>query len=314
MAHAHHHGHTHHHEAESSKLATVFWLNTGFALVEIVGGVLTNSVAILSDALHDLGDSLSLGVAWYLQRKSGQGRSERFTYGYRRFSLLGAVVTAMVLLVGSALVIREALTRLAAPETPDARGMIGLALLGIVVNGAAMFRLRGGDSPTERVVRLHFLEDVLGWVAVLIGAVVMWFADVPILDPLLSIGIALFILFNVYRNLRDTFRILLQSVPEGVSEAQLCAAIRAVPGVADVHDVHLWSLDGRYHIASLHVVVPGNEALDSHEPLKQAIREAAAGQSVQHVTIELEREGTVHADPDHGLSSLPSDPHHGHTH
>jgi cobalt-zinc-cadmium efflux system protein len=308
------HDHSHHeHVPATRNLAAAFWLNTAFALVEIVGGLWTNSVAILSDALHDLGDSLSLGVAWYLQRKSRQGRSDRFTYGYRRFSLLGAVITALVLVVGSVFVIREAIDRLANPVSPDARGMVLLALLGIAVNGAALLRLRRGDSATERVVSLHFWEDVLGWVAVLVGAVVMTFADVPVLDPLLSLGIAVFVLINVYRNLKGTFGILLQAVPEGLSEAGLCAAIRAVPGVSDVHDVHLWTLDGRYHVASLHVVVPGNAVLDAHEPLKQAIREAAARQSVQHVTIELECEGTVHADPDHGLSSPPGD-HHGHAH
>lgn len=311
MAHDHSHGHDH--DPQTGNLAAAFWLNTAFALVEIVGGLWTNSVAILSDALHDLGDSLSLGVAWYLQRKARQGRSPQFTYGYRRFSLLGAVMTAMVLVVGSVLVIREAVERLANPVPPDARGMIVLALLGIGANGAALLRLRRGHSATERVVSLHFWEDVLGWVAVLVGAVVMTVTDVPVLDPLLSLGIAVFVLVNVYRNLRDTFRILLQSVPEEVSEAQLCAAIRAVPGVADLHDVHLWSLDGQYHVASLHVVVPGNEPLDAHEPLKQAIREAAARQSVRHVTIELERVGTVHDDPDHGLASGP-DAHHGHGH
>lgn len=219
----------------------------------------------------------------------------------------------MVLLVGSGVVIWEAAGRLSNPEMPNAPGMIGLAVLGIGVNGAALFRLRSGDSPTERVVRLHFLEDVLGWVAVLVGAVVMTFVNLPILDPLLSLGIAGFVLVNAYRNLRRTFGMLLQSVPEGISEADLCAAIRAVPGVADVHDVHLWTLDGRYNVASPHVGVVDNEPLDRHEPLKRAIREAAARQSVQHVTIELELVGTIHDDPNHALTA-DSDSPHGHAH
>ncbi|HEY1114932.1 MAG TPA: cation diffusion facilitator family transporter, partial [Chitinophagaceae bacterium] len=208
----HHHGHSHAHSHAhaTGNIAVAFFLNTAFALIELVGGLLTNSVAILSDALHDFGDSLSLGTAWYFQKKSKKTRTEHYTYGYRRFSLVGAFVNAMVLIVGSIFIIREAVERLFRPEPADARGMLLLALLGIVVNGVAMLQLRKGGSINERVVSLHFLEDVLGWVAVLVGAVVMLFADLPVIDPVLSLAIASFVLFNVYRNIKPAFKIILQ--------------------------------------------------------------------------------------------------------
>ncbi len=194
------HSHPHpNHDRIQKNFTLAFWLNTGFAILEIAGGLYTNSVAILSDALHDFGDSLSLGLAFYFQRKSLKKRDDYFSYGYKRFSLLGAFINSLILIIGSIFILQEAIHRLARPEQANAKGMLALAFIGIVVNAIAMFRLRSGGSINERVVALHFLEDVLGWVAVLIGSVVMLFADVPILDPILSMLIAGFILFNVTR-------------------------------------------------------------------------------------------------------------------
>ena len=194
------HAHNHNHGNNDVKnIKTAFFLNFAFTIIEFIGGVLTNSMAILSDAVHDLGDCITLGFSWYFQKVSKKPRTQDFTYGYKRFSLLGAVINSVILLVGSVVILINAVPRLFNPQQPDVKGMLLLAVLGVVINSIALFRLRKGSSINEKVVSLHMLEDVLGWVAVLIGAGVMYFVDAPIIDPILSIAIALFILVNVFR-------------------------------------------------------------------------------------------------------------------
>ena len=213
MSHSHDHNHAH---GASGNLRIAFVLNLLFTIIELIGGVMTNSVAILSDALHDLGDSVALGLSWYLQKYSQKGRDEKYSYGYHRYSLLGAVIMSVVLIVGSIFIIQESISRIAAPQAVDAKGMMFLAIFGIVINGAAVLRLKKGTTLNERAVYLHLLEDVLGWVAVLIAGVVMLFVDIPILDPILSIAICIWVLSNVVKNVRSTFRILLQKIPDNV--------------------------------------------------------------------------------------------------
>lgn len=284
-----HHSH-HHHDAGTRNLSTAFWINTLFAVIELVGGFYTNSVAILSDALHDFGDSLSLGLAYVFQRKSLRARDDSYSYGYKRFSLVGAIVNAVILIVGSVFIIQESVARLANPVQPDARGMLAIAVLGLVANGIALLRLRRGKSLSERVVALHFVEDVLGWIAVLIGSVVMLFADVPVLDPILSIGIAVFILYNAYRNLRQSFRIILQGIPENVDVESVRQKILEVPGVTGMHDLHTWSMDGQYNIMTVHVTVR-EEDFPRSNTIKKEIRKRLSKMNIQHLTIETELEG-----------------------
>lgn len=283
----HHHSHSSHtHTTENIRVA--FWLNTSFAILEIAGGFYTNSVSILSDALHDLGDSLSLGLSWYFQKKSKQKRDSQFSYGYRRFSVLGAFINSVVLIVGSTFILREAFIRLSDPQHPDAKGMLLLAVIGVIVNGAALLRLRRGTSLNEQVISLHFLEDMLGWVAVLVGSIVMMFFDIPILDPILSILIALYILFNVYRNLRSVFRIVLQGMPENVNEDEIKRKVTAINGVKSVHDVHAWSLDGQYNILTMHVVVSDQANINESEKIKKSVRHCLEHLHLNHITIEIE--------------------------
>lgn len=285
---AHSHSHNHVHSDGTRNLKTAFFINTAFAVIELIGGILTNSVAILSDSLHDFGDSLSLGTAWYLQQKSGKGSDAKYTYGYRRFSLLGAFINSIVLIVGSIFIIRESVVRLINPEQPDAKGMLLLAVLGIVFNGIAMLRLKKGSSINEKVVSLHFLEDVLGWIAVFIGALVMMFVHVPVLDPLLSLAIASFILFNVYRNIKPALKIILQGVPDEAYVHEIKRLIMEKVMIADIHDFHLWSLDGEHNVVSVHVVVLENMDLKQAEQLKEKIKEELKPLHVVHATIEIE--------------------------
>jgi len=288
----HDHSHHHHHSADGSprNIVVAFWLNTFFALLEIAGGFYTNSMAILSDAVHDLGDSLSLGFAYYFQKKSRQEKDEVYTYGYQRFSLLGAFINSLILIVSSVFIIRESVLRFFEPEQPDAGGMIVLALIGIAVNGYAMLRLRKGGSINEKVVALHFVEDVLGWTAVLTGSIVMLFADVPILDPILSLLIALYILYNVFMNLKATFRILLQRRPESVDEKAIRNQVLSVPGVKGLHDLHFWTMDGRYNVMTLHVVVDRDQSVLQREKIKKDVKHGLHHMDIQHATVEIESE------------------------
>ena len=289
MAHSHKHNHScdHNHHHGSSNIKIAFFLNFGFSIIEIVGGVLTNSIAIISDALHDLGDSFSLALAWYFQKLSKKHGNPKFTYGYKRFSLLGALINSIVLLVGSGFVIYSAVGRLLEAQEAHAKGMLLLAVLGIIFNGVAFLRLKKGDSLNERTVALHLLEDVLGWIAVLIASIVMMFADVPILDPLLSLLIACYILFNIYRNLKNTFRIILQGTPDNIDELIIKERILSVDGVLSIHDLHLWSMDGQYNIVTVHVVF--RSEMDTFQ-LKNTLKEILKDAGIHHPTIEMEEE------------------------
>ena len=290
MGHHHHHGHNHHHHHDhgTKNLKVAFFLNFGFAIVEIVGGLLTNSLAILSDALHDLGDSLSIGLSWYFQKLSQRKGDKTFSYGYKRFSLLGAIINGVVLLIGSVFILSEAIPQLFNPGNTNAQGMLYLAIFGVIVNGAAMLRLRKGTSHNEKVISLHLLEDVLGWVAVLIGSVVMIYVDAPWIDPLLSVLIALFILYNVFKSLKASLTIILQAVPEDINIEGVQALLMAWPQIKDIHDCHLWSMDGEHHVLSTHVRLDRNYSLEEVAEIKSEIKQYLKKEGVHHVTIEFE--------------------------
>ena len=279
----HDHGH-----GSDRRIATAFALNLFFALVEIAGGLWTNSLAVLSDALHDLGDSVALGLTWHFSRISQRKGDETFTFGYRRFSLLGALVMALVLFGGGFVVLFEAIPRLMSPEASDPRGMIYLAIGGILVNGLAALRMRGGRGLSERIVTWHFVEDVLGWIAVLIAGVAMSITRIAILDPVLSILITFYVLWNVGRRLKETLVILLQGMPKGLTMSGIQGTIRGVRGVCDVHHTHIWSLDGQRHVLTTHVVADGARTLEGTAELRGAIREALKPLGIVHTTIEVE--------------------------
>lgn len=276
--------HNHNHDHASQNIVIAFVLNLVFAVIELIGGLMTNSVAILSDSLHDFGDCISLGVSWQLQRKSKQGRDPKFSYGYRRFSLLGSVFLSGVLAFSSIFILVEAGKRILEPQTVDAHGMLWLAILGIVVNGASALRLKKGHSLNERAVFIHIMEDVLGWVAVLIASSVMIFIDFPILDPILSILITIWVLTNVYKNLRATFRILLQGVPSDVDSIALTTKLEDIDGIDSIHDLHLWTQDGDSHVMTLHVVTDRQDT----QAIKEQIRDIAETFKINHSTIEIE--------------------------
>lgn len=286
--HAHSHSHSHGHSS-TRNIRTAFFLNLSFTLIEIVGGLLTNSVAILADAVHDLGDSLSLGLAWFLQHYSQKESNQQYTYGYGRFSLLGALINAVVLIGGSLLVLSEAIPRVLNPEVSNAAGMILFALVGITVNGAAAFRLKsGGRTLNEQVLTWHLLEDVLGWVAVLIAGVILLFFDVPIIDPILAVLFTVYVLFNVVGSLRTSLSLFLQRVPDRADLDEVVKQFSKIKGVQSSHHTHLWSMDGEQNVLTTHLVV--DEGCDRSDILriKAASQSIVHGLNVKHLTIEIE--------------------------
>lgn len=279
--------HDHSHDA-SDRIGWAFFLNVSFTIIEFIGGWLTNSTAIMADAVHDLGDSLSIGLSWLLSRLSGRKADGVFTYGYHRFSLLGALINGFVLIAGSIWVLSEAVPRLANPTMPHAVGMFWLAILGVVVNGYAAYKLSHGKTLNERVLNWHLLEDVLGWVAVLIVAVVLLFVDWPIIDPLLSIAFTLFILINVVRNIVATVSLLMQATPDKALHEKVVREMLSLEPVSGVHHLHLWSLDGEHHVLTAHLEL--SRSVDAHEyiDLKTHVEERLSEHDFIHTTIEFE--------------------------
>lgn len=291
MAHSHHHasptGHNHSH-AESSNLALAFWLNFGFSLIEIVGGVLTNSVAIIADAVHDLGDSLAIGFAWIAGKTATKKPNQRFSYGYRRWSLFSALVTGVILLLGSAWVLSEAIPRFWHPQLPHTSGMLMLAVLGIAVNGYAVWRLKSASTQNEKMISWHLLEDLLGWVAVLVGAIIMKLTGWAWIDPLLSIVVTVFITYNVVKSLQQTILLFLQVSPDVNAQLNISNKLQQLDFVQAIHHLHLWSLDGERHVLTMHIVIGNEVSPELQLQYKQQIKQILAPFNLSHTTVEFE--------------------------
>lgn len=288
MGRNHHHHHNHHPNQSEKNLRLVFFLNLGFTIFEIFGGIYVNSIAIISDAIHDFGDSLSLGTAWYLDRKSKRKRDDKYTFGYARFSLLGALINSVVLILGSAYVVYEAIQRIIHPEHSDAQGMIIFAFFGIAVNGFAVWKMRRGKSLNERVIFWHLLEDVLGWVAILIVAIVLFFWDIPYLDPALSLLITVYILYGAFFRLNETLFVFLQGIPKNIDMKEIEKKITELENVQSIHDIHLWSLEGEQYVFTVHIRLQNIETFDDIIETKKTIKEVLSPYNFTHLTIETE--------------------------
>lgn len=300
--------HNHNHESSATRIGWAFFLNLGFTIIEFIGGWLTNSTAIMADAVHDLGDSLSIGLAWILSKIADKQADETYSYGYQRFSLLGALVNGAVLIGGSVWVLSEAIPRLSNPEMPHTEGMILLALFGVAVNGFAAYKLSHGKSLNERILNWHLLEDVLGWVAVLLIALVLTFIELPILDPLLSIGFTLFILFNVAKSVIDTIKVFLQATPDRTIRKNIINDLKSLKNVKSVHHVHLWSLDGNNHVLTAHLELGLLDGDLTQKDIKQEISAILQRYQLSHTTIELELPDEVCRDGNFAQKSAANDP------
>jgi cobalt-zinc-cadmium efflux system protein len=288
-----------HQHSHQKGLNIAFWLNAGFTIIEFAGGILTNSTAILTDAVHDLGDSLAIGLGIWFEKISGKERSEHYSYGYKRFSLLSALILSVFLLGGSIVMLVNAGTKLFQAQEVDSEGMLWLSLLGIAANGLAFLKVKGGGNhhhhdhgphdhhnQNSKAIMLHLLEDVLGWVAVLIGAIVIYFTHWYWIDPLLSILIAVFIISRAVPNLKHTLKIFLQSVPEHLNISFIKGEISKIEGVQGLHDIHAWTLDGNYNVMSMHVVTEG-----IRPKVREQIENILLANKVHHPTVQIELKG-----------------------
>ena len=313
--HHHHPHHDHQHsngETDSTRIGWAFWLNFVFTIIEFVGGWLTNSVAIMADAVHDLGDSLSIGLAWCLSKMGHKRATEKYSYGFKRLSLLGALINGLILVVGSVWILSEAIPRLMNPEMPVTEGMIGMAILGIAVNGFAAFKLSGGHSMNEKVLNWHLIEDAMGWVAVLIVAIVLHFFHWPILDPILSILFTLFIMVNVVRYVIQTMKLFLQGVPDEQQKKEIVEALLSLEHVEEIHHIHFWSLDGEQHVLSAHIVINCTVDNDKLRHLKHRVSTTLAPFGLAHTTIEFELPGEPCRDDNDHLHTHPHNHEHVH--
>ena len=281
-------GHDHSHSTSGKNLKLAFFLNLGFTILEFIGGMYVNSVAIVSDAVHDLGDSLSLGTSWYLDKKSKEKSNSNFSFGYRRFSLLGALINSLVLIGGSIYVIYEAVGRLFEPEHSDADGMIIFAIIGVAVNGFAAYKLSSGKTMNEKVVSWHLLEDVLGWVAVLVVAIILKFEDIHYLDPALSLLITMYILWNVVKRLKETLFIFLQGVPREIDLDEIQNRLLKIDKVASMHHTHVWSLEGENHVFTAHIKLHHIKEFKEIVAVKKEVKNILKEYSLEHYTIETE--------------------------
>ncbi len=286
-----------------------FLLNLFFSIFELLGGLMTSSVAILSDAIHDLGDAASIGFACLLEKKSTRAPDSTHTYGYGRYSALGGLLTSLILVVGSGVAIYGAIHRLLHPVPIRYDGMMILAAVGILVNAGAAHLTHRGKSLNQKAVNLHMLEDVLGWSVVLVGAVVMKFTDFTILDPLLSIGVAVFILIHAVGNLREALDLFLDRAPRGLTADDLRARVREVAGVTEVHHIHLRALSEQTCDATLHIVTEGNP-----QAVKASIRRRLAELEIHHVTIEVDDVCETSANNCSIASVIPNHSHRHHRH
>lgn len=261
-----------------------FLLNLSFSLFELIGGIFTNSVAIISDAIHDFGDSVSIGVSYFLEKKSKKKPDSAYTFGYTRYSILGAIITNTILIIGSSLVIFNAIERIINPTQINYDGMIIFAIFGVIINFIAAYFTKEGDSLNQKAVNLHMLEDVLGWAVVLIGAIVIKFTKINIIDSIMSIGVAIFILINAAKSFKSIIDLFLEKTPNGIEIDELKEHLLKIENVKDVHHIHIWSMDGINNYATMHIVT---DILETKH-LKHEIKEELKEHGISHATIEIE--------------------------
>ncbi len=263
-----------------------FILNLGFSIFEFIGGTITNSISIISDSIHDIGDSLSIGISYFLEKKSKKKPDNKYTYGYIRYSVIGSLITTTILIVGSILVVIGSIKRIMNPVDINYNGMILFAVIGALVNFLAAYFTHSGDSLNQRSVNLHMLEDVLGWIVVLIGAIIMRFTDIKIIDPILSILVALFIFINALKNLKIIIDLFLEKTPKGINIESIKEHLLNIKGIKDIHHIHVWSLDGYNNYATIHIVEDGK-----NKNIKKLVKEELKEHNISHTTIELEKIG-----------------------
>ena len=288
-----------------------FLLNLSFAIVEFIAGGILGSSAVLADSVHDFGDAIAIGISAFLESISNRKEDSHYTLGYKRFSLLGAMVTAVILMTGSGMVILENVSKLFHPQPINDEGLLWLGIIAISVNVLASLFIRKGQTKNESILSLHFLEDTLGWLAVILMAIVLRFTDWYILDPLLSLAISFFILFKAIPRFWSTLKIFLDAVPEGVDIKQVKNDLEQLDNVASINQLNLWTMDGLEKNAIVHVCL---KRMEQMEVCKEAIRALLKERGFQNVTIEVDEDLATHRSHKRNIEELEASQSHGHDH
>lgn len=276
----------HHHKKAGENLAFVFFMNLAFNIIVIIGGLATNSMAILADCIHDMSDTISIAFAWLLEHVSQKDSTDGYSYGYQRFSILGAVIISVFVIIMALVILQEAIPRFFAPQSVDAGGMLLVAVVGIIFKSISVYRLHGGETFNEKAILFHQLGDVFEWVAILILSVVLMFWDgAPYLDPFVSIGIALWLIFNLGRNLYKAIEVLLQKTPDNFDVNEFKSQIISIDGVKRIDDFHIWSLDGIDSVMTLKVDVDFGKNVGE---IKKEIYAISNRYHVVDITIEFD--------------------------
>ena len=297
----------------SRNIFIAFILNLFFAIFEFIGGFLTNSVAIMSDSIHDIGDAFSIGISFFLEKKSHKDIDETHSFGYSRYSILGASITSIILLLGSIFVIYNAIERLFNPVDINYNGMLIFAIIGVIVNFVAAYFTKDGDNLNQKAVNLHMLEDVLGWVIVLIGSIIMKFTNINFIDSIMSLGVAIFILINAFNTFKESLNVLLEKVPEDVSIKEIKEHLLKIEGVLDISRIHIWSLDENKKCAIIHIIIDEKELINFID-IKKEIREELHEHNIMHTTIEIETKNNLCNEDNDYLNKNEGHGHHHHGH
>ena len=286
-----------------------FFLNLSYAIVEFIAGGIFGSSAVLADSVHDLGDAIAIGISAFLESISNREEDSHYTLGYKRFSLLGAMITAVILMTGSVLVILENIAKIFHPQSVNDEGILWLGIIAIIINVLASLVIRKGQTKNESILSLHFLEDTLGWVAVILMAIVLRFTDWYILDPLLSLAISFFILSKALPRFWRTLKIFLDAVPEGVDIQKIKTDLAELDHVASINQLNLWTMDGLEKNAIVHVCM---KEMGNMEACKESIRIFLKDCGFQNITIEVDVDLETHQAHKRKVCDL--EPNHGHRH
>ena len=296
-------------ETKNMKLA--FLLNFFFAILEFIGGLYTNSISIMSDALHDLGDSIAIGTGIFFKSISLKKPNKKYTYGYGRYSIIGALINLIILSVGSILIIINSIPRLFEVEAVNHSGMLIFAILGILVNLIGAIKTSHSHDISEKVINLHLLEDLFGWILVLITSIVIGIWEMYILDPILSLILATFIIVNVIKNLINIMNIILEKIPTNIDVDKIKKEVLAIDGVIDIHHIHIWTIEGNYNYLTAHIYIDKNITREEEEMLKKEIKHQLLHLNINHSTLEFETDICKEKECD---TKLNIDVHHHHHH
>jgi cobalt-zinc-cadmium efflux system protein len=327
MSHSHGHSHSHDHDhggifhthAPAGKMKQAFFLAMIILIAELVFGLLSNSLALLADAWHMATDVLAIGLSWFALVQAKKPANKQMTFGYERAGILAAAVNGLTLVVITFWILYSAITRMMHPEHVGGTGMFIGAAIGVIINLIIIFALNGeGDNLNVKATLLHVIGDLGASAGVIIAAILIYFTSLEIIDPILSVLIALIVAFSAWNIIKKSFAILMEATPKGIQLDEIATHIKSVPGIAGVHDLHIWTLTGDRNFLTCHAVLEEGVSLTQAGQLLTKINFELGKSGIHHSTIQLEDCSTSHKDDlickDAGGHTHSHDHHHDHDH